>query len=442
MINPTFTARWPRWCLTVVLGALVAGCGDHARLPVSAGSGLDPTLPEPRRTLLPTVNIAPATGWQAGQSPTAADGFKVNLFAEDLDHPRCLYVLPNGDVLVSESRAPARPVTGLKSWLSKKFMEKAGAGGPSADRITLLRDSDDDGVADLRHEFIAGLRSPFGMALVGDTLYIANTDAVVHVPYTTGMTGAAQRPETLTALPADPPNYHWTKNLLASGDGRHLYVSVGSNSNVGENGLALEQGRAAILEIERASGATRIYASGLRNPVGLAWHPISGALWVTVNERDELGSDLVPDYMTAVRPGGFYGWPYSYYGQHVDARVTPARPELVATALTPDYALGPHTASLGLAFHTGKGLPAPYRNGAFIAQHGSWNRTPRSGYKVVFVAFDGDRPTGKPQEILSGFVDADGNARGRPVCVAQWRDGSLLVSDDVGNKLWRLSATP
>ncbi len=427
----------------IALGALVlacAGCGDRARLSVAEGSGPEPMLPEPRRAHLPTVNIAPAKGWSGGAQPTPAPGTRVNAFATDLEHPRWLYVLPNGDVLVAETNAPSKPVQGIRARIARWVMKRAGAGVPSPDRIALLRDADGDGVAEFRSILLANLDSPFGMALVEDRLYVANTGAVVSVPYQPGQTHIDAPPTKLIDLPAGELNHHWTKNLLASPDGSKLYVAVGSNSNVGENGMENEQGRAAIWEIDRASGAHRIHASGLRNPVGMDWEPASGELWTVVNERDELGSDLVPDYMTSVRPGGFYGWPYSYFGAHVDARVEPARPDLVARAIVPDYALGPHTASLGLAFTAGNRLPAQFWNGAFVGQHGSWNRKPHSGHNVVFVAFQDSRPHGLPVTVLDGFLD-DGDARGRPVGVVVDRRGDLLVADDVGKTVWRVTGT-
>jgi glucose/arabinose dehydrogenase len=436
------------WLRAVALGALMLGCwgcGDTARLAVRQGMGPQPLLPDPRRSLIPTVAIAPAEGWTTGATPTAAPGLAVNAFATGLQHPRWLYVLPNGDVLVAETNAPPKPDDGrgIRGWFMKKAMTRAGAGVPSANRITLLRDADGDGVAETRSVFLQDLNSPFGMALVGDTFYVANSDAVVKVPYATGETSIAAVPVKLSDLPGGTLNHHWTKSLVASGDGSRLYVGVGSNSNVGENGMAAEAGRAAIWEIDRATGAHRVFASGIRNPVGLDWQPRTGTLWVSVNERDEIGSDLVPDYMTSVRDGGFYGWPYSYYGQHVDARVEPQRPDLVSKAIVPDYALGPHTASLGLAFYDGTLLPMPYRGGAFVGQHGSWNRKPPSGYKVIFVPFSGGMPSGEAQDVLTGFLDADGNARGRPVGVAVDRSGALLVADDVGNTVWRVTpATP
>jgi len=322
----------------------------------------------------------------------------------------------------------------------KLFMKEAGAGVPSANRITLLRDADGDGVAEQRSAFIEGLNSPFGMALVGDRLYVANTDGIVRFPYTAGATRISAKGAAVASLPGGPRNHHWTKNVAASPDGTRLYATVGSNSNVAEHGMAEERGRAAIWEIDPASGRSRIFASGLRNPNGLAWEPATGRLWTTVNERDELGSDLVPDYMTSVRDGGFYGWPYSYYGRTVDTRVKPQRPDLVAKAIVPDYALGPHTASLGLAFSRPGTLGPAFAQGAFVGQHGSWNRNPPSGYKVIFVPFAGGRPAGKPVDVLTGFLDREGHARGRPVGVALDGKGGILVADDVGNRIWRVSA--
>jgi glucose/arabinose dehydrogenase len=431
-------------CPGVALGAaltlVLAGCGDRARLPVSAGMGPAPTLPAPAKSLLPTVNVADAIGW-LGSAPTPAEGLKVAAFAEQLDHPRSLYVLPNGDVLVAETNAPVRPKEGkgFRAFFMKMFMKKAGAAVPSANRITLLRDSDGDGVAETRTVFLSGLNSPFGMVLVGEDFYVADTDAVLRFPYRLGQTSIAAAGTRLTDLPAGQRNHHWTKTIVASPDGARLYASVGSNSNVAEHGMAEEEGRAAIWEIDRATGAKRLFATGLRNAVGLAIEPRTGMLWAAVNERDELGSDLVPDYMTSVREGGFYGWPYSYYGNHVDSRAKPARPDLVASALVPDYALGPHTASLGLAFYRGGLLPARYAGGAFVGQHGSWNRKPRSGYKVIFVPFAGGRPAGSAVDVLTGFLDSDGKARGRPVGVALDKAGALLVADDVGNMVWRVT---
>jgi glucose/arabinose dehydrogenase len=434
------TRHAPIALVTAVLS--LSGCGEEATLPVAAGTGPNPELPPPDETLLPTVNIAPARGWSGRQTPTPGDGLQVAAFGDGLDHPRWLYVLPNGDVLVAETNAPPRPEDndGIKGWVMGLIMQRAGAGGESADRITLLRDADGDGVVDSRSVFLDGLHSPFGMALVGNDFYVANTDAVVRFAYREGETAIEAAGETVVELPAGPLNHHWTKNVIASEDGARLYATVGSNSNVAENGIAAEEGRAAIWEIDPETGEHRIFASGLRNPNGLAWQPETGALWTTVNERDELGSDLVPDYMTSVEDGGFYGWPYSYYGDHVDERVQPQRPDLVERAIVPDYALGPHTASLGLAFADGPdALPPALSNGAFVGQHGSWNREPRSGYKVIFVPFEDGRPAGDPVDVLTGFVNDDGEALGRPVGVAFDQTGALLVADDVGNRIWRVS---
>ncbi|NHZ88670.1 sorbosone dehydrogenase family protein [Massilia sp. CCM 8733] len=419
----------------------LAACGEKSTLPATADVGPAPVIPAPNKTLIPTVNIAPAKSWPAGVTPRAASGMAVKALASGLDHPRWLYVLPNGDVLVAETNAPPKPEDGkgIKGFVMKKVMAKAGAGVPSANRITLLRDLDGDGVAEVRTEFLKGLNSPFGMALVGDVLYIANADAIVKFPYRSGETAIGAAPETVAALPGGPINHHWTKNIIASKDGGKLYATVGSNSNVAENGMENEVNRAAILEIDLASKATRLFASGLRNPNGMGWQPQSGALWTVVNERDELGSDLVPDYLTSVKDGGFYGWPYSYYGKHVDERVKPPKPELVAKAIVPDYALGSHVAPLGMVFYEGSLFPARYAGGAFIGQHGSWNREPLSGYNVVFVPFENGAPKGKPIEILTGFVNEAGDAYGRPVGVAVDKAGALLVADDVGNVVWRVT---
>ena len=419
----------------------LSACGEMATLPEQAGIGPNPTLPAPNPTLIPTVHIAPAKGWPAGVTPQAAAGLAVNAFASGLDHPRWLTVLPNGDVLVAETNAPPKPEDskGFKGWVMKIVMKRAGAGVPSANRITLLRDTNGDGIADVRTIFLQGLNSPFGMTLVGNDLYVANTDGVVRFPYRSGETQITHPGVKVVDLPAGPINHHWTKNVIASQDGTRLYATVGSNSNVGETGMANEINRAAILEIDPTTGRSRVFASGLRNPNGLAWQPQSGALWTTVNERDEIGSDLVPDYMTSVKDGAFYGWPYSYYGQHVDIRVKPPRPDLVAKAIAPDYALGAHTASLGLAFYEGRLLPKRFTSGAFVGLHGSWNRQPRSGYKVIFVPFANGQPAGSPEDILTGFVDNEGNALGRPVGVVVDKAGALLVADDVGNVIWRVT---
>lgn len=425
----------------IALAASLVACGETSNLRVEDGTGPSPKLPEPNKTLIPTVNIAPAVGWANGAKPIAAPGTQVAAFAEGLDHPRWLYVLPNGDVLVAETNAPPKPEDskGIRGWVMGKVMDRAGAAVPSANRITLLRDGNHDGVAETRSSFIENLNSPFGMTLVGNDLYVADTDRLLRFTYVEGQTSITSKPMKVIDLPAGPLNHHWTKNVIASQDGSKLYVTVGSNSNVGENGLEQEQGRAAIWEVDRATGNQRIFASGLRNPNGMAWEPSSGKLWTAVNERDEIGSDLVPDYITSVKDGGFYGWPFSYFGQHVDARVSPQDPDRVAQAIAPDYAVGPHTASLGLTFAQGSTLPAPFTEGAFIGQHGSWNRKPHSGYKVIFVPFSGGKPSGQPMDVLSGFLNQDEEAMGRPVGVVIDRQGSLLVADDVGNKVWRVS---
>jgi len=426
----------------IALAAGLVACGESSSLRVEDGTGPSPKLPEPNKTLIPTVNIAPAVGWANGAKPTAALGTQVVAFAEGLEHPRWLYVLPNGDVLVAETNAPAKPEDGkgIRGWVMGKVMDRAGAAVPSANRITLLRDSNHDGVAETRSSFIENLNSPFGMTLVGNDLYVADTDRLLRFNYVEGQTSITTKPMKVIDLPGGTLNHHWTKNVIASQDGSKLYVTVGSNSNVGENGLEQEQGRAAIWEVDRATGNQRIFASGLRNPNGMAWEPNSGKLWTAVNERDEIGSDLVPDYITSVKDGGFYGWPFSYYGQHVDVRVSPQDPDQVAKAIAPDYAVGPHTASLGLAFAEGSTLPAPFTEGAFIGQHGSWNRKPHSGYKVIFVPFSAGKPSGQPVDVLSGFLNQDEEAMGRPVGVVIDRQGNLLVADDVGNKVWRVSA--
>jgi len=439
--RPPGTWTCPAWWILAC--ALLAACAGSPVANDADGYGPQPRLPAPHASRLPHVDIAPARGWQEGQAPVAAPGTVVNAFASGLDHPRWLYVLPNGDVLVAETNAPDRPLRkqllGLRGWVMRKVMQRAGAGVPSADRITLLRDADGDGRAETRTVFIDGLVSPFGMALVDHELYIADTDALLELAYAPGDLQASGEATRLAALPAGPLNHHWTKNLIASADGSTLYVAVGSNSNAAEHGIGYEEGRAAIWAFDRASGQGRPFATGLRNPVGMAWH--GDTLWAVVNERDELGPELVPDYLTSVREGGFYGWPYSYYG-HPDPRLAPDAAR-VAAALTPDYALGAHTASLGLAASAGSRLASPFDgDGMFVAQHGSWNRTPLSGYRVIFVPFRDGRPSGPPRELLSGFVDEHGDARGRPVGVAVDARGGLLVADDVGNVVWRVSAAP
>jgi glucose/arabinose dehydrogenase len=432
----------------VVRAVLIAAIGfvgisDGAEQMSTAGEfGPNPILPAPEKRVLPTLHIAKAVGWVGNAMPTPARGLRVAALARGLEHPRWLYVLPNGDVLVAESDTPHKPDDGkgIRGMVQKLVMKRAGSGArPSANRITLLRDTAGDGVDVERHIFLQGLNSPIGMVLVGNDLYIANTDAVVRVPYKTGDTEIHDAPQQVTALPAGTINHHWTKSLAASPDGKKLFVGVGSNSNAGENGLEAENERNAVWEIDLKTGDHRIYANGLRNPVGMAWQPDSGQLWVSVNERDELGDHLPPDYMTAVHDGAFYGFPFSYYGQHVDDRVKPQNPEMVAKAISPDYALGTHTASLGLCWSGDAKLPPPFTHGMFVGQHGSWNRKTRSGYKVIFVAFDKGKPSGVPIDVLNGFLNAKGQAQGRPVGLAVDTHGALLVADDVGNTVWRLT---
>lgn len=416
------------------------GCASPSRSPITDSYGPYPHLPEPQSSLFPTVNIAPAKGWPAGTMPTPAPGLKVQAFAKELQHPRWLYVLPNGDVLVAETDAPPKPddSKGFRGKIMKLLMKRAGSSHPSANRIRLLRDSNGDGVAEQKTVFLQNLNSPFGMALVGNTLYVANTDALMRFPYQKGATQITAGGSKVLDLPGGSLNHHWTKNVIANSAGSKLYITVGSNSNVAENGLDQEAGRALIMEFDIASGKARPFATGLRNPNGMDWQPQSGMLWTVVNERDEIGNDLVPDYLTSVQDGAFYGWPYSYYGQHVDTRVKPHNPELVARAIKPDYALGNHTASLGLTFYTAQLMPQ-YRSGALIGQHGSWNRKPHSGYKVIFVPFQNGQPSGQPQDVLTGFLNDQGEAQGRPVGVAVDRSGAILVADDVGNMIWRVS---
>lgn len=427
--------------LSLALLAALAGCGHTAELPLEASIGPAPQLPPPSTTLIPTVKVAEAVGWSASAAPVAAEGLKVNAFATGLEHPRWLLTLPNGDVLVAETAAPPQPEQykdkSIKAFFMRLFMKKAGSVVPSADRITLLRDADSDGVAEVRRPYITGLASPFGMALVGSTLYVANADSLVAFPYEPGAPAITAAPRTIVRLPAGR-NHHWTKSL-AAGPGGLLYVGVGSNSNIAEHGMGEEEGRAAIWEIDPATGRDRLFATGLRNPVGLDFRPGTSELFVVVNERDELGSDLVPDYLTRVQDGAFYGWPWSYYGQHVDHRVKPPRPDMVARAVAPDYALGTHVAPLGLQFAEGARLGPLFASGVFIGEHGSWNRRPFSGYKVVFLPFANGRPNGQPIDVLTEFRKDD-KAMGRPVGVQIARDGSLLVADDVGNTVWRVSA--
>ncbi|MET0280323.1 MAG: sorbosone dehydrogenase family protein [Steroidobacteraceae bacterium] len=433
-----------RMTLIPLLGVALVACSGGSPGTLEGGIGPNPALPQPVSSLIPTMQVAPAIGWRSGATPRGFPGTAVGLFAGGLVHPRWIYVLPNGDVLVAESNAPAEggaEMKGIRAFFMKRAQKKAGAATPSADRITLLRDADGDGKAELRTTFLANLHSPFGMALVGTDFYVANADSLMRFNYTPGATAATGTGVKVVDLPGGPMNHHWTKNVIASADGSRLYVTVGSNSNVGENGLEAERDRAAILEVDPSAGSYQIYASGLRNPNGLAWEPHTSMLWTAVNERDELGNNLVPDYMTSVQKGAFYGWPFSYFGQHVDVRVKPQRPDLVARAVVPDYALGAHAASIGLAYSAGNALPQPLSNGMFVGQHGSWNRKPPSGYKVIFIPFKDGKPAGEPLDVLTGFLNEKGEAHGRPVGVAFAADGALLVADDVGNGIWRVAAT-
>lgn len=435
--------------LLMALAALVVAAGgilfylsrpDVARVPEEALEGREPQFTEPRRQIIPTVQIAKAVGWADGAAPVAAKGLKVNRFFAGLDHPRNLLLLPNGDVLVAETNSPPREVSGITSFVMKRLMGQAGADTPSPNRIALLRDADGDGVAEEHHVLLEGLNSPQGMALVGDTLYVANTDSLMAYPYKPGDTRITAPGRQIANLPANAPNMHWGRDLVASADGSKLYVAVGSNSNIAENGLDGELNRANVLEIDLKKGSVIIFASGLRNPTALAWNPWNGDLWGVVNERDMLGSDLVPDYLTEVQFGAFYGWPWNYWGGYEDRRVSPARPDLREYTRRPDYALGAHTAPVGLAFSTGAMLGAPFDHGAYIGLHGSWNRKPAAGYKLVYVAFDAKgRPLGKPVDLLTGFLTDKGEAQGRPVDALVAQDGALLVSDDVGGIVWRIS---
>ncbi|MEA3003487.1 MAG: hypothetical protein QOH81_2275 [Sphingomonadales bacterium] len=415
----------------------LAACGRDPA-PPSTQYGANPALPAPQQYVLPPTRIATPVGWGRTGTPAAAAGLAVRAFATGFEHPRQVYTLPNGDVLVVETNGPAAPINRPKDWLFGFFQGLAGSGAPGGNRITLLRDANGDGQPELRTIFLDHLNAPFGVTLVGDQLYVADTDALLRFPYVTGETRIAAPAVKVTDLPAGTIDHHWTKSLTASPDGSKLYVGVGSNSNITENGIDAEDDRAAIWEIDRATGFKRIFASGLRNPTGIAFAPGTNTLWAVVNERDEIGPNLVPDYLTSVRRNAFYGWPYSYYGQHVDVRVQPQRPDLVASAIPPDYALSSHVAPLGMVFSTGTSLPARYRGGVFVGEHGSWNRIPLNGYKVVYVPFQGGRPSGPPQDVVTGFLTPDGKARGRPVGVALDRTGALLIADDVGNAVWRV----
>jgi len=435
-------ARRATLILPGVLALGLAGCNDQGGDP-KAQIGPHPNLPEQTQYLIPPMHIAKVVGWKQGETPIVAPGLKIEALATGLQHPRSLYVLPNGDILVAESKSPGtqpvtRPKDRVMAWV-ESWATSGGDTGPS-NRITLLHVVNGDATPKAQSVFLDHLHSPFGMALVGEDLYVANTDGIVRYPYKDGDTKITAEGTMLTELPGGPIDHHWTKSLVASQDGSTLYAGVGSNSNITENGIEAERDRASVWQIDRATGRHRIFASGLRNPNGLSFEPQSGALWAVVNERDELGPDLVPDYMTSVKDGAFYGWPYSYYGQHVDPRVMPQRPDLVAKAIAPDYALSSHVAPLGMAFYTGDSLPQAYRGGAFVGEHGSWNRDPLNGYKVVFVPFSNGQPNGMAQDVVTGFLNSDNQARGRPVGLAVDKSGALLIADDVGNTVWRVTA--
>lgn len=429
--------------LSSLFANVVAAVGDvtvmirHSRMPRPAPAwGGSPVIPQARpQGKLPTLKMPTARGWQEGRTPKAAAGLKVNAFAAGLRHPRWIEVLPNGDVLTAEALSVPSPVRSFFDFAMRSTMERAAALGASPNRIVRLRDGDGDGRAEFAETFLDGLNQPFGMALVDETFYVGNTDGVVAFPFSRAggnVTGAGRK------LVSFKPGGHWTRSLLVSPDRRRIYVGVGSLSNIGDNGMAAEEGRAAIYELDLSTGQSRIFASGLRNPVGLAFEPATQALWTVVNERDGLGDETPPDYLTRVQDGGFYGWPYCYWGRMVDDRV-PQDAALVARAITPDYALGGHTASLGLCWMPAGTLPG-FPDGMVIGQHGSWNRSTLAGYKVVFVPFAGGRPSGPSREILSGFLSPDEkDAYGRPVGVTLGPDGSLLVADDVGNAIWRVT---
>jgi glucose/arabinose dehydrogenase len=422
----------------------LAACSDSGNsFDAESQVGPNPNLPDLKQYLFPPMHLAPVAGWKDGEKPNVANGLKIEALATGLQHPRSLYVLPNGDILVVESKSPgldpvSRPKDIVTRWI-EQMVTSGGDTGPS-NRITLLRDANGDGKPEMQSVFLDHLNSPFGVALVGSDLYVANTDAIIRYTYNTGDTKVTSPGTQLTPLPGGPIDHHWTKSLVASRDGSLLYAGVGSNSNVSERGMEAEKNRAAILEVDRGSGRWRIFASGLRNPNGLSWEPESGALWAVINERDEIGPDLVPDYLTSVKDGGFYGWPYSYFGQHLDPRVEPQRPDLVEKAIIPDYSLSSHVAPLGLVFYTADSLPQKYRGGAFVGEHGSWDRPRFNGYKVVFVPFSGGRPSGKAEDVVTGFLDSEEKARGRPVGVAVDKSGALLIADDVGNTVWRVTS--
>ncbi len=420
--------------------ALLAGCskgGDPARQ-----YGANPVLPEPRQYLLPPMSVPRIVGWKAGETPTVPAGLRIQAVASGLMHPRIVYPLPNGDILVVESNSPGTKPFRPKDYIQGKVKAIGGAAGKGGNRITLLRDANGDGVPELTTVLVDHLHSPYGVVWVAGTLYVANTDAILAFPFTPGQTRITAPGTELTELPAGPIDHHWTKSLVASADGTKLYVGVGSNSNITENGIDAEEGRAAIYEVDRLTGAKRVYATGTRNPTNLAIQPGTGQLFAVVNERDEIGPDLVPDYLSSIRDGGFYGWPYSYWGNHIDIRVHPQKPDMAAKAIKPDYGLSSHVAALGVAFSQGQTLAARFANGAFVGEHGSWDRDPVNGYQVIFVPFVGGHPGGAPVPVVTDFLTADHKTvRGRPVGVALDRTGALLIADDAGNTVWRVSGT-
>jgi glucose/arabinose dehydrogenase len=434
----------------LIVAALLplAGCGSSQKIDPMQQVGPNPVLPKPSEELIAAVGVPKVIGWKQGETPQVPPGFRIEAMATGLSNPRNVYPLPNGDILVVETdRMGSEPVDRPKDPIRDFIMNMAHGGGGKEtsgtsgkpQRITLLRDADGDGKPELKSVLVDHLNSPFGVAVLGNDLYVANTDAIIRYSFTPGQTRITAPGQKVIDLPGGLIDHHWTKSLTASPDGTKLYAGVGSNSNIQERGPEAETNRAAIWEIDPKTGAYRVFASGLRNPNGLTFYPGSDVLWTVVNERDELGPNLVPDYMTSVKDGAFYGWPYSYYGQHVDRRVRPQRSDLVAKAIPPDYALSSHVAPLGLAFYTGTGFPAMFRGGAFIGEHGSWNRTEHNGYRVVFVRFVSGRPVGKPITFVAGFLTPGGEAHGRPVGIAVDRTGALIVADDVGNTVWRVT---
>ncbi|MGV1870427.1 PQQ-dependent sugar dehydrogenase [Agrobacterium rosae] len=441
MVTPRFI------CTAILLGSvavILPACSDqNGNFDLSQQIGADPVLPDPSPSLIPDLKVAEVVGWKDGETPTVPQGLKITAYQKDLVNPRTVHTLPNGDVLVVQSRGPkgeppSRPKDIIRGWIMAIAHGETGPQKPS-NIITLLRDTNRDGTVDERHELLTNLDSPFGVAFADNTLYVATASNILAYPYQLGQNEITAEPKILTPLPGGPINHHWTKDLALSPDGKMLYVSVGSNSNIVENGIEAEKNRAAILQVDRQTGAFKLFASGLRNPNGLAFNPESKELWAVINERDELGPNLVPDYMTSVKENAFYGWPWSYYGNHVDARVHPQRPDMVEKAIKPDYALSSHVAALGLTFSLNSALPAPYANGAFIGEHGSWNRNAFNGYRVTYVPFENGKPAGKTQDVVTGFIQGD-KARGRPVGVGIDGTGALLVADDAGNTVWRVAA--